>query len=500
MAVFVDLEDGPDQPQDFQHGKPVWKPEPEDRPPRPPSPMPESESGAGQAVMAGNPNLNSVTEALGCYPIIVVIAASLDLNSIDSLARTCRQARSALIQYRSSLIKSSLRCFNEPLPVDPEQTLRYRARAGNWYYMEDTSRTSYSGKPGDCARDLVGECHKCGQVVCRNCAIKPPAPIVLRDRHRRLCNTCTKAPITELVKPPLDPTTPLASPAMQSKICRCESGVWLCQTCGRSIRGADHEYKGLWRWRGQYGEVLGGVGTGIGDGDRGVPCGREDECLGAKECEHETDCEAADAAAADTYFAQQQQQSQAAAAAATNPLLLLQSPVATWPNSNHHHNNNNNNNGGSGMATPDSSSLSSRRHTPSPGYARHEIEGIGGVVKTKLVRMVRVGAGVPEWQDEKPASRGGGEALAREVAGRVRSWCGWCARVIPGRDDLARDAARLLEEEEEEEEGQGQGQGRPGKAGGEGKGGEGKGGSAALGSSSVSTAPSFSSTVALRGR
>ncbi|KAL8376323.1 hypothetical protein RB595_007422 [Gaeumannomyces hyphopodioides] len=489
MAVFVDLGDESDQPQDFQHGKPVWKPEPEDRPPRPPSPMPEPESGAGPDGMAGNPNLNSVTEALGCYPIIVAIAASLDLNSIDSLARTCRQARSALIQYRSILIKSSLRCFNEPLPVDPEQTLRYRARAGNWYYMEDTSRTSYGGKPGDCARDLVGECHKCGQVVCRNCAIKPPAPIVLRDRHRRLCKTCTKAPITELVKPPLDPTTPLASPVMQSKICRCESGVWLCQTCGRSIRGADHEYKGLWRWRGQYGEVLGGVGTGIGDGDRGVPCGREDECLGAKECEHETDCEAADAAAAaDTYFAQQQSQAAGNAGSTTNPLLLLQSPVATWPNSGS--SSSGGGGGGGGMATPDSSSLSiaggSRRHTPSPGYARHEIEGIGGVVKTKLVRMVRVGAGVPEWQDEKPASRGGGggEVLAREMAGRVRSWCGWCARVIPGRDDLERDARLRLDL---------QGEGRLGQGGG------GRGVSVALGSSPAPS-PSFSSTVALRSR
>ncbi|KLU84874.1 hypothetical protein MAPG_03908 [Magnaporthiopsis poae ATCC 64411] len=208
MAVLVDLDDESDQPHGFQHDKPVWKAEPEDRPPRPPSsPSPESGSGVGPAGMADNPNLNSVTEALGCYPIIVTIAASLDLNSIDSLARTCRQARAALIQYRSILIKSSLRCVNEPLPVDPEQTLRYRARAGNWYYMEDTSRTSYGGKPGDCARDLV-----------------------------------------ELVKPPLDPTTPLTSPAMQSKICRCESGVWLCQTCGRSIRSADHEYKGWCGW------------------------------------------------------------------------------------------------------------------------------------------------------------------------------------------------------------------------------------------------------------
>lgn len=67
-----------------------------------------------------------------------------------------------------------------------------------------------------------------------------------------------------------------------------------------------------------------------------------------------------------------------------------------------------------------------------PGYARHEIEGIGGVVKTKLVRMLRIGASVPEWEDEKNK----GQILEREVSGGRRSWCGWCWRVIPGARDL----------------------------------------------------------------
>jgi len=77
-----------------------------------------------------------------------------------------------------------------------------------------------------------------------------------------------------------------------------------------------------------------------------------------------------------------------------------------------------------------------RIRTPSPallgpGYERHEIEGIGGVVKKKLVRMVKVGACVPEFRDEKD----NGEILGREVKGQVRSWCGWCWRVIPGKKD-----------------------------------------------------------------
>lgn len=86
--------------------------------------------------------------------------------------------------------------------------------------------------------------------------------------------------------------------------------------------------------------------------------------------------------------------------------------------------------------------------TPSPlygpGYERHEIEGIGGIVKRKIVRMVRVGACVPEWQDERshfPAVPGS-RVLGHEVRGDVRSWCGWCSRVVPGKKDLAEIAAR----------------------------------------------------------
>jgi hypothetical protein len=58
-----------------------------------------------------------------------------------------------------------LHCSNEDVPVDRDETLRYRARAGNWFYMEDGR--SYNGKSGHCARDLVGGCRRCGEVVCR---------------------------------------------------------------------------------------------------------------------------------------------------------------------------------------------------------------------------------------------------------------------------------------------------------------------------------------------
>jgi hypothetical protein len=99
--------------------------------------------------------------------IIMSVASSIDLNTLDNLSRTCRQVREGLLQYRKMLLVSTLHCSNEHLPVDPEETLRYRARAANWYYMQDAGRSNYNGKSGQCARDLVAECRRCGTVVCR---------------------------------------------------------------------------------------------------------------------------------------------------------------------------------------------------------------------------------------------------------------------------------------------------------------------------------------------
>lgn len=146
----------------------------------------------------------------------------------------------------------------------------------------------------------------------------------------------------------------------------------------------------VWRWRNQYGEVLGGLGTGIGEGDRGVVCGREAACCGAKEHAQETDCDAEDAK--DN---------------STTP-WVVDALVADEQRD---------------------------QRTPSPqlgpGYERHEIVGIGGVKKKLLLRMVRVGACVPEWPDEKTK----GEILGRERRGETRSWCGWCWRIVPGAKD-----------------------------------------------------------------
>ncbi|KJR89107.1 uncharacterized protein SPSK_06151 [Sporothrix schenckii 1099-18] len=465
MVIFVDLDDEDvEPPHHLQHGKLLWsstaavldrahgqqvRTPPSSPPIRPQTqnktksegPSIQDDANAHDNVeeahkpdVAEIPNWNSMTEALGCYPISATIASFIDQNTLDSLARTCRQIRAGLIQFRKPLLASTLRCHNENLPVDSEETLRYRARAGNWFYMEDQARTSYDTKAGECARDMVGGCRRCGTIVCRNCAIKPPAPIVLRDRHRRLCDGCVKAPLTTLAKPPLPASTPLESDAMQLAICCCASeGVWLCQPCGRSIRGADYDYRAIWKWRTQYGEVLGGLGTGIGEGDRGVICGRDQDCCCAKEREQETDCDAEDAREAeDSPNGSLAGSASPLASPAVSPSAVMNEspwavPIAPATQAAA--------TVGSPLYSPEVAAAVTNRRTPSPalgpGYARHEIEGIGGVVKRKRVKMVRVGACVHDWEDELAR----GAILEREITGSVRSWCGWCWRPIPSQRD-----------------------------------------------------------------
>ncbi|KAK8098452.1 uncharacterized protein PG998_013938 [Apiospora kogelbergensis] len=382
---------------------------------------------------------NGMTEALGCYPIAMAVASLLDLNALDNLSRTCRGVRQGLLQYRSSLVTHTLHCVNEDIVVDPEDTFRYRARAGNWFYMQEMGGDRYNGKSGSCARDMVAECRRCAKV---NCAIKPPAPIVLRDRHRRLCIPCTKAPLGTLAKPPLLPETPLDADLMKNAICTCQNeGVWLCHPCGRSIRGTDHDYQSIWRWRNQYGEVLGGLGTGIGDGDRGVICGRDWECVASKEREQETDCDAEDARErshcntplpwiATVTATSTTVSSSLPSSSSTASTSALRPPSSASTSSS----------GGGGGEVTGNVQQQPPQYSSSPlgpGYVRHEIEGIGGVVKTKRLTMVKVGACVPEWEDEKNR----GEILGREVKGIARSWCGWCWRVIPGKKDVEDSSA-----------------------------------------------------------
>lgn len=95
------------------------------------------------------------------------IASHIDLNTLDALSITCRQIRANLLQFRTQLLSSTLHCVNEDVELDPDHTLRYRARAADWYFVEAGGDTAGPGKVGDCARDLVGGCRRCGIVVCR---------------------------------------------------------------------------------------------------------------------------------------------------------------------------------------------------------------------------------------------------------------------------------------------------------------------------------------------
>lgn len=348
-----------------------------------------------------NPNKNSTTEALGCYPAIMSIASHIDLNTLDALSLTCRQIRANLLQFRSQLLTSTLHCESEDVELDPEHTFRYRARAADWYFVDAGRDAAGVGKVGDCARDMVDGCRRCGRVVCRNCTIKAPATVLLRHRHRRICTACQRASLSSLISPhscaevhpSSPPGTAIADEMLKRAICTCVSeGVWLCQPCGRSLRSADTEYESIWRWRTRYLPSLGGLGVGIGEGNRGVPCGRGGECIAAREVEQETDCDAEDAREIDS------------SSRGVSPSYSARSTTGSIRSG----------------------------HEQMVGYARHEVEGIGGVMKKLVVKMVKVGACVPEFGDEKEM----GKFLVREVDGRARSWCGWCWRVVPGVKDV----------------------------------------------------------------
>ncbi|EAS36630.3 uncharacterized protein CIMG_01984 [Coccidioides immitis RS] len=227
-----------------------------------------------------------------------------------------------------------------------------------------------------CARDMVAHCQRCSSVVCRNCAMKPPTITILKNRLRRLCSTCLEAPLQSLI----DHNTCLGSP-----FCSCSNEVWFCRPCGQVLHSDDTAYRRVFSWRTRYSTYLGGgLGTGIGDTCLGVQCGREDKCLAAEEIEVEVDCEV------DDWGAEHSEH------------------PSPHP--------------GEGHSAEDEG----------PGYLRQEIMGVGGVVKQKVKKRVKVGASVDEHDDERESSA----YLKKECSGAVRSWCGWCSRVVPSRTEL----------------------------------------------------------------
>ncbi|KKA20868.1 hypothetical protein T310_5106 [Rasamsonia emersonii CBS 393.64] len=360
------------------------------------------------------PNDNAFAAALSCYPVVKEIAKSVDLNTLDALSRTCRQFRANLLPFRHQLIKLTLRCENERIETLSDllsegaaipESLKHVIRLINQGAPE--ARRLTSGRVGKCARDMVAECRRCSRV---NCTIKPPSNAMLKNRLRRLCTTCRSAPLVyhlypkaQIEKaPPNDPPS-FTESAFARTPCNCEDAVWLCQTCGQSLRNNDTTYRRVWSWRARYSTYRGGgLGTGVGEGSQGVKCGRGEDCLAAQEIELEVVCEADESA--------------------------VGSSNHSHVNGHGHHVNGYHNRG-----LGDSTQAGRLdNHEEEPGYFRQEIVGIGGVVKKKAKKRVMVGACVDEHEDEHKS----GNYLLSEESGQHRSWCSWCWRVVPSKEDL----------------------------------------------------------------
>lgn len=281
------------------------------------------------------------------------------------------------------------------------------------------------GKVSKCARDLVAPCRNCGVVVCRNCIEKPPSNKTLAGRLRRLCDSCHEAPLILHKEPLQEPTdhhvvTSSASSTRSTRSessasdhsdvdfhhtaatlaempemwlrdpCTCASvGVYLCHSCGHTSRSEDNIYQRVWVWRSKYSTRLGGgLGTGLGLGDQGQKCGRKSHCLATRDA---------------TALMEAECSSEDVSTPMGNDISRVHTPVTHDGNDR-----------------------------PEPGYFRQEIEGVGGKVKSKSKRLVKVGATVYEFRDERES----GKYLGREARGELRSWCSWCSRVCLGRQDL----------------------------------------------------------------
>jgi len=391
----------------------------------------------------------SFAAALTCYPVALSLSSHLDLNDLHSLSLTSRSVHRSVSQYCSRLKSNSLRCTfdDQPLLSDLRKSVtsvdltdsRSDSRdAENEIHLSQPGQLSSAYKISGCARDLVTGCRKCGTVVCRNCVAKAPSDRYLGDRHRRLCRICLDAPLSAHLQflkedfavhdpPPtssassarstrsssgssqentalskdtmlsISTTHNFTSQAFLRTPCVCATrGVYLCGTCGHSLRANDTTYKRVWTWRSRYStHIGGGLGTGLGVGDQGQKCGRGDHCLST--CASsvswvEIDC--------------------------SDGSLVDHSDNEIIP--------------GSRVGTP----TGDRHDSPSPpsnkpGYLQQEIEGIGGVVKKKVKKRVKVGATVWEYDDERTS----GKYLEREISGRERSWCGWCDRLCLGEHD-----------------------------------------------------------------
>lgn len=382
------------------------------------------------------------------HSVALSLSAHLDLNDLHSLSLTSRSIHQSLSQYARRLKTISLRCTfdSQPLlsdlrkalePTDSLSTHLDSRAAENEIHLTQPGQLSSAFKISGCARDLVADCRRCGTVICRNCVAKAPSNRYLGDRHRRLCRICIDAPLAAHLQPIQNDTTlhdtPPSSKAGSNRSTRSSSGssfedapdrlepaadmntdtaftsraflrtpcvcasegVYLCATCGHNLRANDTTYKRVWTWRSRYStHIGGGLGTGLGVGNQGQKCGRGDHCLSTStSCVSWVEIDCSDGSLVDS-----------------DGEVLSTSRVGTPIGDRH------------GSPAP---------AVNKPGYFSQEIEGIGGVVKKKVKKRVKVGATVWEYDDERMS----GKYLEREVSGRERSWCGWCDRICLSESD-----------------------------------------------------------------
>ena len=338
------------------------------------------------------------------------IARSLDLNDLHALSRTCRQMHSNLLQFRQSLVSCTMRCVNDSVASPPAADLALLR-------IQDPARSIRtrltSGRVGPCAADLVAACQRCGDHVCRNCIMRLQSSR-LPQRLRRLCATCSKAPLDRLAglpgnggdneaHPALPVVTSFTTPAFARGACMCPEGAFICRPCGHELPSSDSTYRLIWNWRRRYSRE--GIGTGIGEGTEGVKCARGAACLAMQEIEVEVDCD------------------QEVHADDGND-----SAPSTEPGPETH----------GTIASGDSSAVSTptQEHRADAGYMRQEIEGIGGGLRGKVKKRKRVGHPVREFEDEREQAG----FLLRESCGDRRGWCGWCERVVPDKHDSKANA------------------------------------------------------------
>ena len=148
--------------------------------------------------------------------------------------------------------------------------------------------------------------------------------------------------------------------------CTCDEGPWICQPCGQALRTADTAYLRGWVWRTRY-SACGGIGAGLGEGNEGVECGRDGDCLVVKKVEKEIECDAAELAALEA------------------EMEKAETEGRQWAGSS---------------------------------YSCHEIVGIGGKVKKKIKKKELVGAVVKEYVSLRHITRFWNTFVAYDRKGR----------------------------------------------------------------------------------